>query len=59
MVYVFRRISQDVLLPYLQATTCRARARNLLQTILRNSSGDPNTNIVCNITRLPNLSANY
>ncbi|QCD89591.1 hypothetical protein DEO72_LG4g537 [Vigna unguiculata] len=25
MVYVFRRISQDVLLSHLQATTCRAR----------------------------------
>jgi len=27
MVYVFRRISQDVLLPHLQATTCRAWAK--------------------------------
>jgi len=37
MVYVFRRISQDVLLSHLQATTCRARTKNLLRTILCNA----------------------
>jgi len=37
MFYVFRWIPQDVLLPHLQATTCRTRAGNLLQTTLHNA----------------------
>jgi len=37
MIYVFRWIPQDVLLPHLQATTYRTRAEKLLRTILRNA----------------------
>jgi len=47
------------LLPHLQATTCRTRARNLLRTTLCNARWSSNMSIVRNVQRLSNSSAGY
>ena len=47
------------LLPHLQATTCRIGAGTCYGPHSITPGGVPNTNIVRNVPRLPNSSANY